>query len=60
MQKLFGKTTVALCIGVFVLSTIISYAVWAWQEPSELPPINNVYAPINVGQIHRLKLILLG
>jgi len=44
-----------LCVGVFVLSIIIGYAVLAWTEPSTTPPDGNIAAPINTGNIAQSK-----
>jgi hypothetical protein len=47
-QKNISKT-IALCLGVLVMSFLVGYLVFAWTEPSQTPPSGNVYAPINVG-----------
>jgi hypothetical protein len=36
-------------VGVLAMSILISYLVFAWNEPSQNPPQGNVPAPINVG-----------
>lgn len=47
--------TLALCLGVFVLSFLIGLAVLAWTEPGAAPPGGNVSAPINVSNTAQRK-----
>jgi len=56
MQQKFWVKTLPLCVGVFVLSTIIGYAVLAWTEPDKTPPENNIAAPINTSINDQTKL----
>jgi len=42
-------------VGVLVMSLIIGYFVFAWQEPTAPPPQQNVPAPINVGSQDQIK-----
>jgi len=53
-QKFLIKT-LPLCVGVFVLSIIIGYAVLAWTEPNTTPPGGNIAAPINTGSVTQTK-----
>ena len=55
-QKNISKT-IALSLGVLVMSFLVGYLVFAqvWQEPTAAPPGNNVDAPINVGIIDQDK-----
>ncbi len=36
-------------ISVLIISLAVGYALAAWQEPEQIPPEDNVSAPINVG-----------
>jgi len=55
MKQEFLAKILPLCVGVFVLSIIISYAVLAWTEPSTTSPGGNIAAPINTGNIAQSK-----
>jgi len=46
---------VALCLGVLVISFLLTYLVLAWAEPSTSPPDGNVSAPLNVGNTGQSK-----
>jgi len=46
---------ILLTVGVLVMSLIIGYFVFAWQEPTAPPPQRNVPAPINVGPKDQIK-----
>ena len=45
MQK---EKSIALILGVLVLTLLFGYFILAWQEPTQPPPQGNVPAPINV------------
>jgi len=45
----------ALILGVFIMSFLIGYLVFAWVEPTVAPPGENVYAPINVSSTYQQK-----
>jgi hypothetical protein len=47
--------TVALYLGVLVMSFLVGYLVFAWTEPTASPPGQNVDTPINVGSTGQLK-----
>ena len=46
---------VALCLGVLVISFLLTYLVLAWTEPTTSPPDGNVPAPLNVGNTGQSK-----
>ena len=47
--------SIALILGVLVMSLVISYFAIAWQEPTVPPPQEQVPAPINVGSVTQTK-----
>jgi hypothetical protein len=47
--------SIALILGVLVMSFLIGYLIFAWTEPSQAPPGGNVDAPINVGSTQQWK-----
>lgn len=53
MSKLKSST---LILGVFFMSFLIGYLVFAWTEPTDVPPGDNVDAPLNVGPTGQLKI----
>jgi len=53
---MFKIKSFALILGVFIMSFLIGYLVFAaWQEPNTAPPGGNVSAPVNVGQNEQWK-----
>jgi hypothetical protein len=52
--------SLALILGVLVMSFLVGYLIFAWTEPSQAPPAGNVPAPINVGSKDQWKEGLLG
>ncbi len=45
----------ALILGVLIMSFLVGYLVFAWQEPTAPPPGTNVPTPINVGTTAQTK-----
>jgi len=47
--------SVALILGVLAMSFLVGYLVLAWTEPGTTPPVGNVPAPLNVGNVAQTK-----
>jgi len=47
--------SLALILGVLVMSFFVSYFILAWTEPAQSPPEGNVPTPINVGLASQTK-----
>jgi hypothetical protein len=59
LYKNIIKTT-ALYLGVFIMSLLVGYLAFAWTEPGDLPPADNVDAPLNIGTDDQAKSGSLG
>jgi len=46
---------IPLTLGVLAMSVLIGYLVFAWIEPSQVPPQGNVPAPLNVSDTPQTK-----
>jgi len=55
MNKLLSPKIVTLAFGILVISFLIVFYVFAWQEPAETPPEGNVPTPINVSDVAQIK-----
>lgn len=52
---MFKTKSLALILGVLIMSFLIGYLVFAWDDPDAPPPGNNVDAPLNVGSSYQQK-----
>lgn len=55
--KIFSANTLVL---ILILIFSLSFIVYAWTEPSSIPPTGNVDAPINTGSANQIKSGKLG
>lgn len=54
-EQIFSKK-LALCLGVLAVIFSASYLALAWQDPTAIPPNNNVALPINTSTTSQAKL----
>ncbi|MBI2625193.1 MAG: hypothetical protein HYW70_02590, partial [Candidatus Nealsonbacteria bacterium] len=51
MNKSISPKLVSLTFGVLVLTLALGFYVFGFAEPSQSPPLGNVFAPLNVGNV---------
>lgn len=60
MKKIFFLESLIVLPAVLMIAVLVSYKVFAWNEPGDTPPGNNVSAPINTGSSGQIKSGSLG
>ncbi|MAF43883.1 MAG: hypothetical protein CMI54_06955 [Parcubacteria group bacterium] len=49
MPKRISPKLISISFGVLILTVFLGFYIFAWTEPSQAPPGNNILAPLNVG-----------